>query len=57
MEKFKEIEREMRTKAYPKEHLLGAIQLDPRERAKMKAREFLSTTVEKALGPNRISRG
>jgi CCR4-NOT transcription complex subunit 3 len=47
MKKFWEIEREMKTKAYPKESLSAAIKLDPRERAKMEACEFLGAMVDK----------
>jgi CCR4-NOT transcription complex subunit 3 len=47
MEKFREIEWEMKTKAYPKESLSAATKLDLRERARMEAFEFLGAMVEK----------
>lgn len=46
MEKFKAVEKAMKTKAYSKEGLSAAQKLDPKEQAKFEAGEFLSTMVE-----------
>ena len=46
MEKFKAVEKAMKTKAYSKEGLSAAAKLDPKERAKMEACDFLSEMVE-----------
>lgn len=46
MEKFKAVEKAMKTKAYSKEGLSAAAKLDPKERAKMEACEFLNNQVE-----------
>jgi CCR4-NOT transcription complex subunit 3 len=46
MEKFKAVEKAMKTKAYSKEGLLSAAKLDPKERAKLEACEFLSNMVD-----------
>ncbi|KAK3383938.1 Not1 N-terminal domain, CCR4-Not complex component-domain-containing protein [Lasiosphaeria ovina] len=46
MEKFKAVEKAMKTKAYSKEGLSAAAKLDPKEQAKMEACEFLSNTVD-----------
>jgi CCR4-NOT transcription complex subunit 3 len=46
MEKFKAVEKAMKTKAYSKEGLSAAAKLDPKERAKMEACDFLSTMVD-----------
>lgn len=46
MEKFKAVEKAMKTKAYSKEGLSAAAKLDPKERAKMEACEFLSSMVD-----------
>lgn len=46
MEKFKAVEKAMKTKAYSKEGLSAAAKLDPKERAKLEACEFLSSMVE-----------
>ena len=46
MEKFKAVEKAMKTKAYSKEGLSAAAKLDPREQAKMDASEFLSSMVD-----------
>ena len=46
MEKFKAVEKAMKTKAYSKEGLSAAAKLDPKERAKMEACDFLSTQVD-----------
>jgi len=46
MEKFKAVEKAMKTKAYSKEGLSAAAKLDPKERAKLEACEFLSGMVE-----------
>jgi CCR4-NOT transcription complex subunit 3 len=46
MEKFKAVEKAMKTKAYSKEGLNAAARLDPKERAKLEACEFLSSMVE-----------
>lgn len=46
MEKFKAVEKAMKTKAYSKEGLSAAAKLDPKERAKMEACDFLSNQVD-----------
>ncbi|KAI9671884.1 MAG: general negative regulator of transcription subunit 5 [Caeruleum heppii] len=46
MEKFKAVEKEMKTKAYSKEGLSAAAKLDPREKEKLEACQFLSSMVE-----------
>ncbi|KAF2502726.1 CCR4-NOT transcription complex [Lophium mytilinum] len=46
MEKFKAVEKEMKTKAYSKEGLQLASKLDPKEKEKLEAVEFLSAMVE-----------
>jgi CCR4-NOT transcription complex subunit 3 len=46
MEKFKAVEKAMKTKAYSKEGLSAAAKLDPKEQAKMEASEFLSGMVD-----------
>lgn len=46
MEKFKAVEKAMKTKAYSKEGLSAAAKLDPKEQAKVEASEFLSTMVD-----------
>ncbi|KAK3394873.1 Not1 N-terminal domain, CCR4-Not complex component-domain-containing protein [Podospora didyma] len=46
MEKFKAVEKAMKTKAYSKEGLSAAAKLDPKEQAKMEATEFLRDTVD-----------
>jgi CCR4-NOT transcription complex subunit 3 len=46
MEKFKAVEKAMKTKAYSKEGLSAAAKTDPKERAKAEACEFLSNMVE-----------
>ncbi|KAI9817021.1 MAG: general negative regulator of transcription subunit 5 [Thelocarpon impressellum] len=46
MEKFKAVEKEMKTKAYSKEGLSAAAKLDPKEKEKLEACQFLSTMVE-----------
>lgn len=46
MEKFKAVEKAMKTKAYSKEGLSAAARLDPKEKAKFEAAEFLSSMVE-----------
>ncbi|KAF7898230.1 hypothetical protein EAF00_004676 [Botryotinia globosa] len=46
MEKFKAVEKAMKTKAYSKEGLSAAAKLDPKERAKMETGEFLGNMVE-----------
>ncbi|KAK0660406.1 Not1 N-terminal domain, CCR4-Not complex component-domain-containing protein [Cercophora samala] len=46
MEKFKAVEKAMKTKAYSKEGLSAATKLDPKEQAKLEASEFLSTMVD-----------
>jgi CCR4-NOT transcription complex subunit 3 len=46
MEKFKAVEKAMKTKAYSKEGLSAAAKLDPKERAKLEACEFLSNMVD-----------
>ncbi|KAK4643096.1 General negative regulator of transcription subunit 5 [Podospora bellae-mahoneyi] len=46
MEKFKAVEKAMKTKAYSKEGLSAATKLDPKEQAKLEASEFLSNMVD-----------
>eukprot|EP00918_Siedleckia_nematoides_P078649 GHVU01172172.1.p1 GENE.GHVU01172172.1~~GHVU01172172.1.p1 ORF type:complete len:673 (-),score=96.37 GHVU01172172.1:208-2202(-) len=46
MEKFKAVEKAMKTKAYSKEGLSAATKLDPQEQAKVEACDFLSASVE-----------
>lgn len=46
MEKFKAVEKAMKTKAYSKEGLSAAARLDPKEQAKVEAGEFLSNMVD-----------
>ena len=46
MEKFKAVEKAMKTKAYSKEGLSAAATLDPQEQAKVECIEFLSGTVD-----------
>ncbi|KAI9735830.1 MAG: general negative regulator of transcription subunit 5 [Cirrosporium novae-zelandiae] len=46
MEKFKAVEKEMKTKAYSKEGLSAAAKLDPREKEKSESCQFLSSMVE-----------
>ncbi|KAK4195006.1 Not1 N-terminal domain, CCR4-Not complex component-domain-containing protein [Triangularia verruculosa] len=46
MEKFKAVEKAMKTKAYSKEGLSAATKLDPKEQAKLDASEFLSNMVD-----------
>ncbi|GAM85808.1 hypothetical protein ANO11243_038160 [Dothideomycetidae sp. 11243] len=46
MEKFKAVEKEMKTKAYSKEGLSAAAKLDPKEKEKLEVCNFLSNMVE-----------
>lgn len=46
MEKFKAVEKEMKTKAYSKEGLSAAAKLDPKEKEKAETSEFLSTMLD-----------
>ncbi|KAL1962319.1 hypothetical protein VTN77DRAFT_9810 [Rasamsonia byssochlamydoides] len=46
MEQFKAVEKEMKTKAYSKEGLSAASRLDPKEKEKAEACEFLSNMVD-----------
>ncbi|EAQ84681.1 hypothetical protein CHGG_08695 [Chaetomium globosum CBS 148.51] len=46
MERFKAVEKAMKTKAYSKEGLSAAAKLDPREQAKLDAGEFLGNMVD-----------
>ena len=46
MEKFKAVEKEMKTKAFSKEGLSAAAKLDPKEREKLETCQFLSEMVE-----------
>ena len=46
MEKFKAVEKAMKTKAYSKEGLSAAAKLDPKEQAKVDCIEFLSNSVD-----------
>lgn len=46
MEKFKAVEKEMKTKAFSKEGLSAAAKLDPKEKEKLESCQFLSNMVE-----------
>ena len=46
MEKFKAVEKAMKTKAYSKEGLSGPIKLDPKEQQKVELCDFLSNMVD-----------
>lgn len=46
MERFKVCEKEAKTKAFSKEGLGAAARLDPREKAKVEMRDWLSSTVD-----------
>src|SRR5947207_6350817 len=46
MERFKAVEKEMKTKAYSREGLSAAAKLDPKEKEKVEICQFLSTMVE-----------
>ena len=46
MEKFKAVEKEMKTKQYSKEGLSAATKLDPKEKEKIEVAEFLGEMVE-----------
>ncbi|KAJ4287085.1 general negative regulator of transcription subunit 5 [Collariella sp. IMI 366227] len=46
MEKFKAVEKAMKTKAYSKEGLSAAAKLDPKEQAKQEASDFLNGVVD-----------
>ena len=46
MEKFKAVEKEMKTKAYSKEGLSAALKLDPKEKEKLEICQFLSNMVD-----------
>jgi len=46
MERFKAVEKAMKTKAYSKEGLSAAIKQDPKERAKIEACDFLGSMVD-----------
>ncbi|KAI8090609.1 Not1 N-terminal domain, CCR4-Not complex component-domain-containing protein [Thamnidium elegans] len=46
MERFKNVEREMKTKAFSKEGLLQREKMDPREKEKADACDWISSTVE-----------
>lgn len=46
MERFKAVEKAMKTKAYSKEGLASSAKLDPAEQARAEASEFLSTQVD-----------
>ena len=46
MEKFKAVEKEMKTKAFSKEGLSAAAKLDPKEQEKAEAAQFLANMVE-----------
>ncbi|KAF2087730.1 hypothetical protein K490DRAFT_73646 [Saccharata proteae CBS 121410] len=46
MEKFKAVEKEMKTKAYSKEGLSAAAKLDPKEKEKLEVCQFLSDMVD-----------
>ncbi|CEH16297.1 CCR4-NOT transcriptional regulation complex, NOT5 subunit [Ceraceosorus bombacis] len=46
MEKFKQCEKEMKTKAFSKEGLIAAARLDPAERAKLELTQWLTNNVD-----------
>ena len=46
MEKFKAVEKEMKTKAFSKEGLQATAKLDPKEKAKLDMCNFLQNMVE-----------
>ena len=46
MEKFKAVEKDMKTKAYSKEGLMAGAKLDPKEKEKLETCDFLSKMVE-----------
>ncbi|ORY64929.1 Not1 N-terminal domain, CCR4-Not complex component-domain-containing protein [Pseudomassariella vexata] len=46
MERFKAVEKAMKTKAYSKEGLSAQAKLDPKEQAKVEASDFLATMVD-----------
>ncbi|KDN45924.1 hypothetical protein K437DRAFT_256443 [Tilletiaria anomala UBC 951] len=46
MERFKAVEKEMKTKAFSKEGLIAAAKLDPAERAKVEATNWISSQVD-----------
>ncbi|KAI8997785.1 Not1 N-terminal domain, CCR4-Not complex component-domain-containing protein [Pilobolus umbonatus] len=46
MERFKNVEREMKTKAFSKEGLLQREKMDPKEKEKADASDWISTTVD-----------
>ncbi|EMR66315.1 putative ccr4-not transcription complex protein [Eutypa lata UCREL1] len=46
MERFKAVEKAMKTKAYSKEGLSAAAKLDPKEQAKVEASDFLNNVVD-----------
>ncbi|KAJ5624071.1 hypothetical protein N7510_000380 [Penicillium lagena] len=46
MEQFKAVEKEMKTKAYSKEGLSAASRLDPKEKERVEASDFLSSMVD-----------
>ncbi len=46
MERFKVCEKETKTKAFSKEGLGQATKVDPREKARNEAREWINTTVD-----------
>lgn len=49
MEKFKACEKEMKTKAFSKEGLTQSAKLDPKQREKLEATQWLQTQVEELL--------
>jgi CCR4-NOT transcription complex subunit 3 len=46
MERFKALEKEMKTKAFSKEGLIAATKLDPAEKAKLDANNWLSSMID-----------
>lgn len=46
MEKFKAVEKTMKTKAFSKEGLSAAAKLDPKEKAKLEASDFLGSQID-----------
>jgi CCR4-NOT transcription complex subunit 3 len=47
MERFKQVERELKTKAYSKEGLNAAVKLDPQEKEKQELYQWLGDVMEK----------
>ena len=56
MEKFKAVEKEMKTKAFSKEGLSAAAKLDPKEKEKLEICDFLGNMVEELERQNQVLR-